>query len=306
MKNIVRIPSVTRDGRIGSVFNHLFSVINQCEELDDEVVWDFGNMLTLHPFFIFPLAIYRSTLKNRVTLSHVNQCPSLLSYLSVIKFDEFLDVNDNKELENVLTRYSGKSYTPICRFDLRYRDIDGMQSVVESLIRRQVSLSGDLRASISYMFAELICNMQEHSDAKSGFLFSQYLKKDNCLYIGLADDGITIYGSYVKTGKYLDVISQAVGSEEAKAISMAKEGFSTKNRPDAENRGYGISSNSKMIVEGLGGSFFLFSGGAFNREEGNQNKCFTLPENIRWDGTIILVKISVKPKQGYNYYQYIR
>lgn len=306
MKNIVKIPSVTRDGRIGSVFNYLFSVINQSESMEDEVVWDFCNQPTLHPFFIFPLAIYRHALKERVRLSHANECPTLLSYLRVIRFEDFLDVNDNKELEDVLKRYNGKSYTPICRFDLRYRDIDGMQSIVESLIRKQVSLSADLRGSISYMFAELICNMQEHSDAKSGYLFSQYLRKDKCLYIGLADDGITIYGSYVKTGKYLDEINGEVGNEEAKAISMAKEGFSTKNRPNAENRGYGISSNSRMIVEGLGGSFFLFSGGAFNREEGLTNRCFTLPENIRWDGTIILVKIPIEQNANYSYYKYIR
>lgn len=42
MCNVVVIPNVDRDERIGSVFNHLFRVIYQTEEIDDkDVVWDF-------------------------------------------------------------------------------------------------------------------------------------------------------------------------------------------------------------------------------------------------------------------------
>ena len=306
MKNIIKIPSVTRDDRIGSVFNHLFYVINECEKLDGNIVWNFMDSPTLHPFFIFPLAIYRNSLMKRVALCHENECLSLRSYLNVVHFYDFLEVNSRDQIETVLSAYEGKSYTPICKFDMRYKDIDGMQTIVESLIAKQVSIGAQLRGSISYMFSELICNMQEHSDAKSGYLFSQYIRRDRCLYIGLADDGITIYGSYVKTGKHLEKIKESVGQEEARALSLAKEGYSTKDLPEAENRGYGISSNTKMVVKGLGGSFFLFSGGAFNREEGDVNKTITLPESIRWDGTIILVKIPVEPKENFNYYNYIR
>ena len=64
---------------------------------------------------------------------------------------------------------------------------------------------------------------------------------------------MTVYGSYVKTGRHMDDI----GTNEAEALKMANHGVSTKNRPDAENRGYGISTSKNMLVKGMGGAFFM-------------------------------------------------
>ncbi len=111
-----------------------------------------------------------------------------------------------------------------------------------------------MKSPLSYLFSELIDNILEHSGSNYGYLFSQKVKND--LYIAIADSGKTIYGSYIDTQKHLDRIRD----NEAEALKIANEGFSTKNRPDAENRGYGISQSRKMIVNGLKGAFFMLSG----------------------------------------------
>jgi hypothetical protein len=42
----------------------------------------------------------------------------------------------------------------------------------------------------------------------------------------------------------------------------ANQGISTKNLPNAENRGYGILTSKKMIIGGLSGNFIMLSGNA--------------------------------------------
>lgn len=60
MNKVINIPNADRDERIGSVFNHLFSVIFANEQIrdNDVPVWDFSNTSFFHPFFLFPFAIY--------------------------------------------------------------------------------------------------------------------------------------------------------------------------------------------------------------------------------------------------------
>lgn len=77
------------------------------------------------------------------------------------------------------------------------------------------------------------------------------------------------------------------------AIKNASIGVSTKNLPEAENRGYGIVTSKKMLTEGLGGQFFVFSGGAFYRKDSENDSIVGLPANIKWDGTVVLLRISI-------------
>lgn len=137
---------------------------------------------------------------------------------------------------------------------------------------------------------------------KHGYIFSQYLKKEDCIDLVLADDGITVLGSYVKAQKFLDEIN----GNDAEALRLANEGKSTKNLPNAENRGYGISSSKEMLSDGLHGSFFMLSGGAFHRHDSSGSVFVKLPNSIYWDGTIILMRIPVKVPLDFDYNKYTR
>lgn len=85
----------------------------------------------------------------------------------------------------------------------------------------------------------------------------------------------------------------------------AKDGYSTKNRPDAENRGYGISSNVKMITEGLDGTFAILSGNALMINLNGTMQVASLPEDIEWQGTCVVIRIPIDPDRTFNLYDYI-
>ena len=297
----IYIPNVDRDERIGSAFNHLFQVILQTDDIcDQELDWDLSKTSSFHPFFLGPLVIYKQ--KNDKKINCVGKPKNIIGYLESIHFDKPLFIDDNGNLENVLKPYITKTYLPICQFDLCKGNIDGLQSILQEIIKEQAHADNRITTPLSYLLGELIDNMNEHSQGKHGYIFSQYLKKEKCIHLVLADDGITIFGSYVRTKKYLDEIEES----EVKALTMANEGRSTKNRPEAENRGYGISSSKRMLVEGLHGAFFMLSGNAFHRHDKTGSVYVKLPKTINWNETIILLKIPVEIPTDFEYYRYTR
>ncbi len=108
---------------------------------------------------------------------------------------------------------------------------------IEQQLCNECNLYPQLSQSVSYLLDELTCNMQQHSCANEGMIYANF--SNDSMEIVLADHGISIYGSYVHAQKYLDLI----GNSDAEAVGLAKDGYSTKDLPNAENRGYGISSN---------------------------------------------------------------
>ncbi|UKK57201.1 hypothetical protein [Prevotella communis] len=98
---------------------------------------------------------------------------------------------------------------------------------------------------------------------------------------------------------------QEIDGNEAEALKLANEGYSTKNRPEAENRGYGISTSKAMLVTGMKGGFFMLSGGAFHRYENGANDYIDLGNIFRWKGTVILMRIPVVLPKGFNYIDYL-
>lgn len=157
-----------------------------------------------------------------------------------------------------------------------------------------------LRQATSYMLNELVCNVQQHSQADTGIIHASFNKSLNVLDICVADNGISIYGSYVNAQKYLEQINNS-----AEALAMARKGYSTKNLPNAENRGYGISSNAKMIVKGLNGTFSILSDNALFHFTKESEIIEILPETIVWNGTIVIARIPIAIPDSFNIYNYI-
>lgn len=157
-----------------------------------------------------------------------------------------------------------------------------------------------LKQAMSYFISELICNVEQHAGVEQGYGMVHYSSNNNRLLVGIADGGISIYGSYVRAQKYLT----EVGDSDAQALYLAQNGYSTKNLPNAENRGYGISSNSRMIVEGLGGSFAILSGNALFYHSAQGKRIFALPEDFVWPGTLVLADIPIEERK-FSLYDYI-
>lgn len=192
-------------------------------------------------------------------------------------------------------------FSGLIEFSVAEKDANKIVGQVEDLLSGKDKRVKPLKVAISYLFDELICNIQQHAQVATGFVYADYNKECDCIDICLADQGVTIYGSYVQSGKYLDYI----GDNAAEALNMAKDGYSTKNRPDAENRGYGISSNVKMITEGLNGTFAMLSGNALMINLRGNMQVASLPEEMEWSGTCIMIRIPLNCSNSFNLYDYI-
>lgn len=296
------IPNVQEDERIGSSFNHLIRVVEETNNAPDKVIWDFKEVRFLHPFFLAPLAIYKQQSAKEIICESISM--PMQSYLNNIYFDRMLHFeNASKETaEMVMEQYASKSYIPLCSFSMTDVNKDAFGSIVRNIIVHQTKVDTKISTSISYFLSELIDNIYEHSKSPNGYLFSQYLEREGCIDICIADTGITVFNSFKEAGLF----QQEIGEDESEALRMANEGRSTKNRPGSENRGYGLSTSKRMLVEGLGGSFFMLSGCAFHRyEKQSLNYYVDISNFFHWKGTIILLRIPVLTPNNFNYINYL-
>lgn len=293
------IPNVERDERIGSVFNHLFNILFTTHTSgEDSIAWNFSNVSFLHPFFLAPLGVLKQSYSKTIHTESIP--PRLRSYFATIHLNEPLLI-DTQTSHTRLQTYIAKTYLPLCQFSLSNKNIEDLTSPIISLIISQSKTDNRLITPLNYFFGELIDNMFEHSRGHYGYLFAQSLQRDSSINLMLADDGQNILQSYLRTDKYINDIHNS----PAIALKLACEGKSTKNRPNAENRGFGISTTSRMLVEGLGGAFFILSGQAFHRCDHQQCLYAQLPPTIQWPGTVILLKIPTHIPRDFNYTNYL-
>jgi len=299
-KTVVKIPNVVEEIRIGYSFNYMIQVIAETE-VADAVLWDFADVTFLHPFFLAPLAIYKNT--SGKSIECINMSLRVQSYLNSICFDRLLHFGQEKkeDVEAVMQKYTDKTFLPLCSFSMTDANKDTFGSIIKMILMKQTNIGEGGSTSLSYLISELLDNIYEHSESINGYVFSQFLERDGMINLCIADTGITIAGSFEKA----DLYQREIGGNEAEALKLANEGYSTKNRPEAENRGYGISTSKSMLVSGMKGAFFMLSGSAFHRYENGANDYIDLKDIFHWKGTIILMRIPTVLPEGFNYINYL-
>lgn len=300
---VIKIPPVDKDTRIGSIFNYIFGIIFQTEQTDmrwsGKISWDFSDCKFLHPFFIGAIAILKRQYEGMVELCNI---PSPISrYFEAICLESPLVIRDKDNDDRIWERYNSKSYLPICMFRPFDSSSVKAQELIQAAIHRQLGLDRSIKEIISLLLAELIDNITEHSKSNEGFLFCQNKPSENTLYIMICDTGRSIYSSYAADSRYLHLLTNL----ESSGLLLALKGKSTKDRPENENRGYGISRSRKLVVEGIGGEFFILSGSCFARLDANGEKIVDLPGDIRWNGTAVLLKIPTLIPKEFNIYKFI-
>ncbi len=205
-------------------------------------------------------------------------------------------------LQAMTSIFHGQAGATVISFAL---DDDSTAQVIDQLKEHLLPYYPDtlqtLNMPLTYLLDELICNIQQHAQADKGYAYLMYNKEAKTIEILIADFGITIYGSYVAAQKHLD----RLGDSDAEALNLAQNGYSVKNLPDTENRGYGISSNMKMVVEGLHGEFAVLSGNALMLQVPNKRAILALPPEIDFKGTMIMVRIPAQVPDGFNIYNYM-
>lgn len=168
-------------------------------------------------------------------------------------------------------------------------------SVFENILFNQLNIKGQLKTAINYVISEIFTNITEHSNSKSGWMMIQNYPTKQFLDVCIADNGIGILGSYQKAG-----FTEIASSKEA--LNEAINGKSTKIHE--KTRGYGIKTSRRMLVNGLGGKYFLFSGNAFYLYTKAEEQ-ITVLKNASWKGTMFALRIPNKEPKAFNYVNYL-
>lgn len=263
---------------------------------DNEIYVDFSQSQFVSPLFVLPLMVYAAGCGKKVEFVHMTDYMEIIAMGTGMKPDEMR----SSEFKARMEAYAHKTYIPIVNFPAtRDRDDEknAILSSVESIIIRQSGIMPNVAAGLKYMIEENVDNIIEHSQSERGYIFTQAYPKKRHIDICIADMGITLLGSY-------RTLSDNEIESDIEAIQAASRGISTKNLPKAENRGYGIITSKKMLVEGLKGAYIMISGNAMHIKNPSIHRFYHLPDNIRWNGTIIAFRIPYT-NNAFQYVNYI-
>lgn len=290
------------------VLLHLIGLINSAKP-NAEIIVDFSKCQFANPFHLTVISMLvcrASSNKVPVKISVEGLTNTFIqSYLSTIQFPTGLDTTPETAMNDIQFEiYNSKTYIPIVRFPAN--SLSPNETIRERLlefaaavIKNQLKLKGDFLNAVKYFISELTNNVSDHSKGDYGYMFAQYFPQKLYMDFCVVDDGINIFNSFAESEFYHP-------SSHIEAIEMAVNGRSTKKGQE-NSRGFGISTSRRMLVQGLGGRFFLWSGAACYLEQ--QGKLgagsFELKEIHAFPGTFVGLRIPLNPDSSFKFYNYL-
>ena len=236
------------------------------------------------PIMILPLAALISEKSLSHTLPKNQQCADYLKYFNFPNgFTEFV---------------SSTKYIPIYKFSASKADaksISDKSEILKNLISICLEKLGTPKGSVDALnisVDEIISNIEDHSEAKYGWINAQYYPTKEYLDICILDRGITINGKYKKVGKDF--------GDDREALKCALYGESAK--PE-KLRGSGLRTFTKMVTQGFKGEMIIISGDAIVYAN-EKSDSLIQKLSLRWDGTIVALRIP-KNSKPINYALYI-
>ena len=302
---LVKIPVRTHE-EFGDSLRKLIATaaeISSCSE--NEVVLDFSKAKHLNPFYLGGLAcIMQRKLAGGVRFSIIHgQNQNINSYLDTVKFPAALKNDESQEADfkSALEKYNSKTYIPIVCFETgpsgtSTKRRESVLTAVNQLLKNQLGFSGAEIGPVHYFLSELTDNINEHSCAPSGIILAQYYRKNNYLDLCICDAGQGIMQSYLNNPKFNP-------QTEAEAMQMALSGRSTKDR--AEARGFGITTTRNMLVNGLRGKLFMWSGNTTFIQTLDSEAIVPVPDNVYFQGTFIAIRVPTIIPGSFNFYEFV-
>lgn len=299
------IPERTHQ-EFGHSISKLLPIVGEiASTTEEEIELDFSKAKMLNPFFLGGIAStidYARFKGKNIKLNH-SENYRISSYLERICFPACY--SPEKENEQAffqqLEGYQGKTYIPIIAFptgsDNYHSSIrEKMLSAVSALLKNQLNFKERERQPLAYFLDELTHNVNDHSGAGKGFLFAQFYPGSNYLDLVICDNGKGIYASYEGNAKFKP-------SDEIEAVRFAVNGRSTKDRP--ESKGFGISTSRRMLVHGLRGKFFIWTGRTSFIETIEREEFVQFPIDFSFPGTFIALRIPTIISDTFNFYDFI-
>ena len=285
------------DDRLLDGLSPVVRIMAQIEASEEhDIVIDFSHTHFISPVFALSLIVFLSGCDKNISLRNASNYLDLIgiSY-GGIKPDQMR----HTEFLAILESYASKTYIPIINFAAS-RNSDAKEvvsSIVENLIIRQLSIKNNVANGLKYMVDETLDNITEHSQSDRGYIFAQSYPQKGYLDICIADCGISLLGSYEK-------LPDNEISSDLEAIKAANRGISSKNLPDAENRGFGIKTSKQMLINGLNGQYLMISGNSLYAKSSKLDSFYTMPQGLHWKGTIVALRIPYN-SSTFNYINYI-
>lgn len=262
----------------------------------EELYIDMLNIKFVHPFFVLPLSVLIENSRDKFKEIKYECNENLKNYLDTIYFPTGFEIHRFKDWKSRLSEYSLKTYLPVCKVPaaINYTAIrENVLSTFEDILVQQLKFKGQMISVIKYLIGEAMDNITEHSKAPYGWLMVQNYPKKGYIDVCIVDDGKGLLESYKDSCVFQNI------NTDYEALEYAVNGKSTKDNSDT--RGFGINTSRKMLVNGLKGKYFLFSGSAFYIYTNNFERILSLKEDTSWAGTMLALQIPHKPKDDFDY-----
>jgi anti-sigma regulatory factor (Ser/Thr protein kinase) len=286
-----------KDDRLIDGLTPVVWIMDQMEKsVDQEVTIDFSDTRFISPVFALSFIVYLTRCGKQIAFTNVSDYLERIGLGNGgIKPDTMRQTEFLAELE----KYTSKTYIPIIDFAAG-RNSDAKEvvsSIVENMIIQQLNIQSNVANGFKYMIDETLDNITEHSESDRGYIFAQAYPTKGFLDVCIADRGVSLLGSYEKLPDN-EILS------DMEAIKAANRGLSSKNLPDAENRGFGIRTSKQMLIHGLGGQYLMISGSSLYLKSCNLDTFYSMPHGLRWNGTIVALRIPYH-SSSFNYINYI-
>lgn len=303
---IIKISERISDN-FGDGLKNFFSILERVQAIDqnEPITFDLSPCSFLTPFFLLPFFLLVKIERNKREIKLIlPNNPSLASYLQFIHFTSGLQPENlaDEKYTSLMKEYGKKTYIPLVDFpanrlakDTEIRD--SFLSTINSILTQQVLLNVQFKTAVMYLVDEAVNNIVDHSLESRGYILAQYFPANGYLDVCIGDCGVTVLGSFQRNGKeYINTSKDALIS--------ASKGLSTKNRPDAESRGFGISTSLNMLTNGLKGKYSLLSGSAILIKTLTRSEVATIPKGLHWPGTIVGLRIPYLNNTNFNPAEY--
>lgn len=192
----------------------------------------------------------------------------------------------------------------------RYKVLNHLESKIRKLL-----FPNDIKGheeyggvdTFPYIVGEILSNVGQHSEATNVYSYSQIYPNEGYVDVGIFDDGITIPGKYEQSKHEFEdsEINPYEFKNDCDAIYRSLNGISTKegfkrsmggltSEDDVltknDNIGYGINTSTRMIYDGLGGSFLIVSREGICHLTPDKKKFIKAKDDNIIDGTLICIR----------------
>ena len=196
LKEYTNLTSYKLSDIIKSVAEFISS-ISTCET--QTVIVDCSSVNSVHPVFAIALKIITSAMSK--TINYINETENLKNlYFS----DGLIIKSADDNLLNVLKNNIGNKHIPLIVFPALENDAtvkDLIISNIESFMKDNFQIDNNVFYGIKYINGEITDNITEHSKSDYGYMMGFYNSEKGHLDICIADQGISVFQSYLNAYK---------------------------------------------------------------------------------------------------------